>query len=146
MKYLRTSLLILTLIFTATSCRQVENPESVLVKFVNHLALREYEEAKQYATESTIEIIEMTALFDSMGLYPADDDVQLISEKDVTCNVSGSTAICSFPEYDEIVQVNLVLENNNWLIDLQMGMPDDFDYEQFEQFEDEDADTIPGLL
>jgi hypothetical protein len=146
MKFLKTLLVLLIVIFVVTSCRRIENPESVVVKFVNHIAQKEFEEAKQYGTQSTIEIVEMTALLESIGFYVEDESMPLISEDDVSCNVTGSTAICSFMEYGEMVQISLVLENRRWLVDMQMDyeFPDDFEYEELE-FEEEDTIQEPVI-
>jgi hypothetical protein len=141
MKYLKTLLVIVVGSVMLTSCRQIESPEAVVAKFVNHYANREFEEAKQYGTASTIEIVEMTALLDSYGFYMEQEEVHLISKDDVTCEVSGSTALCSFDEYGETVQLSLVLENRKWLVDMNMDFPDDFELDGSE-FDEAEEDTL----
>jgi hypothetical protein len=106
------------------SCKSEEDPETVTRKFANHFAAAEYQQATQYGTESTIQLLEMMESLASVGFYlPEEEDIVTITEDDITCQINGESAICSYLEYGEQIDLNLVKREGKWLIDIAL---DDF--------------------
>lgn len=130
---------IIILIFLLTisiSCKRQDSPETVTRKFANHLLLGEYEQAKQYGTSSTIQMIEMMESLASVGIYePEEEEVQTISDADVECQVNETNAVCTYTEYGEPIEVNLIKVDQKWFVDFPL---DEFleDEEWYEEDED----------
>jgi hypothetical protein len=133
--------MILLVTFTLASCNREDSPEVVTRKFANHFALGEYDQAKQYGTESTIKQLEMMESLASIGVYlPDEENIEIISDKDVECEMtSDSTSICKYLEYGELVEIQLVKIDKKWFIDFPL---DDYlnDDEWYEDAEDEEDD------
>jgi len=120
------------------SCKSEESPETVTRKFANHFAAAEYQQATQYGTESTKQLLEMMESLASVGFYlPEEDEIVTITDQDVTCEITGESAICSYLEYGERIELNLIKADNKWLIDIAL---DDFteDESWYEESDEED--------
>jgi hypothetical protein len=141
MKYTKVALLFFLVMVVSVSCKRTERPETVLVKFANHFAKSEFEEAKKYATAETIKHLEMIQALASIGFYQEEENVQIISESDISCTVEGNRALCTYIEYGDPIEVTLVKIDNRWLIDIPV---DNFEEENWledgEGFEDEEEE------
>jgi len=94
-----------------SSCQQSKNtPEYVADKFLTHIAKGEFEKASEYSTRETGQMLAMAAAFAG----------ELIEEqekhKDLTCQVEGDKAKCTYTVGDEIDTIDLVKEDGAWLV------------------------------
>jgi len=139
MKKLRIAFLALTLVVMMASCSQEEGPETVTRKFANHFAMGEYKEAAQYGTGNTIQLLEMMETLASIGAYlpHEDENIELITDRDVECLITDDSAVCTYLEYGELVELNLLKIEGKWLVDFPL---DDFfdDDDWYEDDEDDD--------
>lgn len=118
-----------------TACQQEDTAEEVMMKFANHFAAGEYDEAAVYGTASTKQLLEMMKDLASVGFYlPDEEEIVKYTLADINCTVSGSTALCSYIEYGETAEVSLVKVDGKWLVDIPL---DDL-YEEGDWFEDEE--------
>jgi hypothetical protein len=131
--------MILSLVVVIASCNREDRPEVVTRKFANHFALGEYDQAKQYATPSTIKQLEMMESLASIGVYlPDEENIQIIADKDIECVItSDTTATCKYLEYGEMVEIALLKVDKKWLIHFPF---DDFlnDDEWYDDDEEDD--------
>lgn len=119
------------------SCKTEDGPEIVTRKFANHFAAAEYQQATQYGTESTIQLLEMMESLASVGFYlPEEEDIVTITDDDITCKITGETAVCSYLEYGEQIELNLLKRDGKWLIDIAL---DDFSEDE-SWYEDSEED------
>ncbi len=94
-----------------SSCQQSKNsPEYVADKFHTHIAKGEFEKASEYATRETGQMLAMAAAFAG----------ELINEqekhKNLTCQIEGDKAKCTYTVGDEIDTIDLVKEDGAWLV------------------------------
>jgi hypothetical protein len=140
MKKIKIALLALILVVIFASCSQEDSPETVTRKFANHFAMGEYKEAAQYGTANTIQLLEMMETLASIGAYlpHEDDSIELITDRDVECLITDNTAVCTYLEYGELVDLNLLKMDGKWLVDFPLD--DFFNDEDWYEDEDEDED------
>lgn len=135
----RINILWIVFLFAAvlSSCKSEDSPETVTRKFANHFSAAEYQEATQYGTESTVQLLEMMESLASVGFYlPEEEDIITITEDEITCTINGETAVCSYLEYGEQIDLNLIKREGKWLIDIAL---DDFTEDE-SWYEDSEED------
>ncbi len=121
MKSIKFLWIILLISMILQSCKSEESPETITRKFANHFAAAEYLQATQYGTESTVELLEMMESLASVGFYlPEEEDIVTITDDDVTCKINGETALCSYLEYGEPIELELIKRDGKWLIDIAL--------------------------
>ncbi len=137
MKKLHVVNIIMLILFLTLSCKRQEGPETVTRKFANHLLLGEYEQAKQYGTSSTIQMIEMMESLASVGIYePEDEEVQTITDANIECQINENSAVCTYIEYGEPIAVNLIKVDKKWFVDFPLE-----DFLEDEEWYEEDEDN-----
>ncbi len=105
-------------------------------KFTNHLMAEEYDQAAQYGTESTKQMVEMLEALASVGSY-MDEEIIIYTDSDFDCTVTDDTAVCRYVEYGEPVEATLVKVDGTWLVDIPM---DDMYNDDESWYEDENED------
>lgn len=109
-KYLMIFSIAASLGLILSSCQSKNTPEYVADKFLTHLSNGEFEEASVYATEQTGQMLSMADAFagDMMEERGKHDDL--------TCEIEGDKAICTYKIGDEIDSIDLVKQDGKWLV------------------------------
>jgi hypothetical protein len=124
MRTFRIMFVALAAIFVFHACKTTDSPEKVTEKFMNHLALGEYDKAGELGTESTKQMMEMFKALESLGGESiTDDDVKPEKIKNVECEIDGDFAVCRFEEDGEMAEVHLVKVDGKWLVDMKKENP-----------------------
>lgn len=132
MNSIKAFLLVVAVAFLFSGCKPEESPNVVTEKFMNHLSNREYKKATEYGTESTKQLLQMIETLESLGgdVVP-EEEVRLIDAANIDCDIDGDTAVCRFQEDGEMVEVELVKRNGQWLVDMKKESPfGDMDWEE----------------
>jgi hypothetical protein len=95
---------------TLSSCQSKNTPEYVADKFLTHLSNGEFEEASKYATEQTGQLLSMAAAF--AGDMMEDRE----KHENLSCEIEGDKAKCTYTVGDEIDTIDLVKQDGNWLV------------------------------
>lgn len=134
---------ILILAISLLACSQVENtPEDVAMQWKVYMDQGDFSAAKLLSTPSAIEFIEFIERLDA-GMEDLDfDDMehpQAITSDQVTCEVSGTTALCIVccDEMGNYEEIDLVLKNGKWLVDLEFDPAIEQDLRDFERMMEE---------
>lgn len=97
-----------------------DNPEKVAEKFLNALNKKDYNEAKKYGTESTIQMIAMMESF--KGMTP-DTETKDVKIENMKCAVDGEKAKCTYNQDGKEEKIDLVKKDNKWLVDMKKENP-----------------------
>jgi hypothetical protein len=100
---------------TSNQKKQMLEPEQVLERFLNHLNHLEFEEAKKYATEETIKMLDLLKAMVSLVPEQAPRPGEVVVKK---CEISGNKAICNYLLNGKEDTVELMKINNFWLVHL----------------------------
>ena len=103
-----------------TSKKITENtnsPEYVTEKFLFHLNRLEYDEAKQYGTESTEKMLNL--IVSMVDLLPEQQTPQEVSAIINYCEINGNNAICYYTANNKEENIELVKIDGVWLVDLK---------------------------
>jgi hypothetical protein len=124
MRSVRLIVVVLVLAISFNACKRTDSPEAVTEKFMNHLMAGEFSEAKEYGTESTQQMMQMFEALESLGGETfAQDDATPEKIKNIECEIDGDTAICRFEENGEMSEVNLLMVDGKWLVDMKKENP-----------------------
>ncbi|MFP4289916.1 MAG: hypothetical protein ACLFQS_11725 [Bacteroidales bacterium] len=113
-KVLHQSGLFLILALTLIACDPETKVKAVADKFLTHIEKGEFEEATQYATKETGQILAMAASFmeEEIREQPPHEDLRCLVEED------GNTAKCSYQVGDETETINLIKVDGEWKVHL----------------------------
>ncbi len=113
--------LVAVAIITLVSCGGKSNtPEAVAEKFLGHLNKQEYAEAKKLGTEATGEYLDMLASLSEMA---PEEEVEAPEITDLTCEEQEETAVCTYKTDGETQTINLVKEEDKWLVNMTKEDP-----------------------
>lgn len=93
-----------------SSCQSKNSPEYVADKFLTHLSNGEFEEASEYATEETGQMLSMAATFAGEMMEERE------KHEDLTCEIEGDKAKCTYTVGEEIDTIDLVKQDGKWLV------------------------------
>jgi uncharacterized lipoprotein YehR (DUF1307 family) len=128
--------LVAVAIITLVSCGGKSNtPEAVAEKFLDHLNKQEYAEAKKLGTEATGEYLDMLASLSEMA---PEEEVETPEITELTCEEQEETATCTYKTDGETQTINLVKQEDKWLVDMTKENPMD----DMEMDMEEDVDEI----
>jgi hypothetical protein len=129
------SLVVLAVLALASCGNKSNTPEAVAEKFLNHLNAQEYAEAKELGTEATGEYLDMMSSLSEMA---PDEEVEAAEITELKCEEKEATATCTYKTDGEEASINLVKEEDKWLVDMKKEDPmadDDFE-DDMEDMED----------
>lgn len=138
------SLVVLAVLALASCGNKSNTPEAVAEKFLNHLNAQEYAEAKELGTEATGEYLDMMASLSEMA---PDEEVEAAEITDLKCEEKESTATCTYKSDGEENTINLVKEEDKWLVDMKKEDPmgdTDFD-EDMDNMEEDMTDVMDDV-
>lgn len=92
------------------SCQSKNSPEYVADKFLTHLSKGEFEDASKYTTKQTGQMLAMAAAF------AGDMMEEREKHENLTCEIEGDKAKCTYTIGDEIDTIDLVKEDGAWLV------------------------------
>lgn len=105
-------------LFMAACGSKADGPKEVATKFLTHINAMEFEEAKQYGTKETGELLDMLKGFAAMGGEEQKPENTSFEIKDV--KEEGDTATVTYrsegSEEDETL--NLVKQDGKWLVNI----------------------------
>jgi hypothetical protein len=120
MKKLLSVVVIALAIIAMNACKSSDTPDKVAEKFLNHIAKKEFADAKKLATPESAASIDMLESFSKMGGDQAKEAVI----KDVKCKEDGDKAACDYTENGEAKKIDLVKKDGKWLVEMKKESPD----------------------
>jgi len=120
MKKLLTFAVIALAVITMNACKSSDAPDKVAEKFLNHIAKKEFADAKKLATPESASSIDMLESFSKMG----GDQAKETTIKDVKCKEDGDKAACDYTENAEAKKIDLVKKDGKWLVEMKKESPD----------------------
>lgn len=134
---------ILILAISLLACSQAENtPEEVAMQWKIYMDHGDYAAAKLLSTPNAVEFIEFIERLDAdmedLDLEDMDYPPMVTSDQ-VTCEVSGSKALCIIccDEMGNHEEIDLILKNGKWLVDLEFDPALEQDLRDFERMMEE---------
>lgn len=97
---------------TLLSCQPNKGPEEAANKFLTHIEKGEFEEASQYATKETGQILTMAASF------MEEEAQEQMPHEDLVCVTEEDQAKCSYKVGDETETIDLVKVDGEWKVHL----------------------------
>jgi len=135
MKKLFNLVVVLLAVLAFNACGDKNAPEAVAEKYLQHIAKKQWEEAKKLGTESTHQMVDMLSSFGD------DAEVKELTVTDMKCEVNDDAASCTFKSNGEEDKLDLVKVDGKWLVDQKKEMPSDddfnFDFEEEEEVVEE---------
>ncbi len=116
---LTVSVMLLLMVFcrSGKTGDKTNTPEYVTDKFLFHLNKLEFEEAKQYGTESTVNMLSLlaslVAFVDDQG--PPEPVSVVISH----CDIQDNIAVCHYTSNGKADKIELLKINDKWLVNLE---------------------------
>lgn len=105
-------------LFMAACGSKADGPKEVATKFLTHINAMEFEEAKQFGTKETNELLDMLKGFAAMGGEEQKPEATAFEIKDA--KEEGETATVTYrsegSEEDETL--NLVKQDGKWLVNI----------------------------
>ena len=95
-------------------------PEKVAEMFLNHMAKKEFVEAKKLATPTSAELIDMMDTLSKNNGKQSKESIIEIQQ----CKIDGDKAVCNYKENGEPSQIALVKIDGKWLVDFKKETPD----------------------
>jgi len=102
---------------TGKNSQKKNTPEYVADKFLFHLNRLELEEAKQYGTESTKNILNL--LQSMVAFIPDQQAPELVTVVISHCEVQGNIAICHYTSNNKSDTLELLNVDGVWLVNLK---------------------------
>ncbi|MFW5757647.1 MAG: hypothetical protein ACOC4J_00510 [Bacteroidota bacterium] len=102
------------LTLTLISCSPEQKAKAVADKFLTHIEKGEFEEASQYATNETGQILTMAESFmeEEIREQKPHENLECLVEED------GNTAKCTYQAGDETETINLIKVDGEWKVHL----------------------------
>jgi hypothetical protein len=113
-------LVILVLMSTLNACKNLETPDKVASKFLDHISKKEFSEAKKLATSESATMIDMQESFSKMGGV-ATKEAKI---KNMMCKEEGEKATCDYTKDGEAEKLDLIKKDGKWLVDMKKESPD----------------------
>jgi hypothetical protein len=120
MKNLIKKSFVVLVIATLLSCSNKSNtPEAVAEKFLNHLNKQEYSEAKKLGTQATGEYLDML----ESQKKATDEELESPVITELSCDERENEAFCTYKTNGETQSINLVKQEDQWLVDMKKETP-----------------------
>ncbi len=105
-------------LFMAACGSQADGPKEVATKFLTHINAMEFEEAKQYGTKETNDLLDMLKGFAAMGGEQEKPEATAFTITDV--KEEGDTATVTYKNEgaEEAVTIELVKQDGKWLVNI----------------------------
>ncbi|MFO8065960.1 MAG: DUF4878 domain-containing protein [Bacteroidales bacterium] len=148
MRTLKVLTIVMAGLFIFSACEKALTPEQVAEKFLNLVEEQKFEEAKEYGTEQTQQVLDMYASLNQMGASMAEDEeFEPGKIEEIECVAEGDKAKCTYTIDGEFDEIPLVKQDDKWLVDLKKESPfDDIDVdvdeEEMEELEEEAEEVV----
>ncbi len=157
MKTLKVIGIILVAGIVFSACETAQTPEKVAEDFLNYLEVSDYDNAKTLGTANTHEILENLKAFEQMEGFGDFEEAEPRVISNVECDVADDFARCTYLADDEQGELDLVKEDDLWLVDMQKETPmdditfesdDDYDWEEdsWEEAEEEVEEEVEEVI
>ena len=105
-------------LFMAACGSKADGPKEVATKFLTHINAMEFEEAKQYGTKETNDLLDMLKSFAAMGGEEQKPEATAFTITDV--KEEGETATVTYKSEgsEEAETLNLVKQEGKWLVNI----------------------------
>jgi hypothetical protein len=120
MKKLLTLAVIAIAVITMNACKNADTPDKVAEKYLNHIAKKEFADAKKLATPESAASIDMLESFSKMG----GDQAKETKIENIKCKEDGDKAACDFTENGEAKKIDLVKKDGKWLVEMKKESPE----------------------
>jgi len=117
----------MALAINLASCGSGGDPSAVAEKFLTHLNKKEFEEAKAYASEGTVAMLDMMVQLNSMaeGMGGAQEEPKEIVMGECTIAEDGTTATCKYTADGAEESIDLIQEGGEWKVNMpKEGAPE----------------------
>ena len=109
-------------VITITSCKDSNTPEKVAEKYLNHIAKKEYDEAKKLATDESAASIDMLKSMDT-GKDASKETKKEGKIEGMKCDVQGEKATCNYKQDGQDEKIELVKKGEKWLVEMKKESP-----------------------
>jgi len=122
MKSLLKLAVILLAVVAINACKSGgDNPEAVAEKFLNHLAKKEYAEAKALGTEGTVQMISMMESMGAMGGEATEEETPKF--ENIKVEVDGEKGVCTYTADGDEETMDMVKVEGAWKVDMKKETP-----------------------
>jgi hypothetical protein len=113
-----TFMILAAALFMAACGSKADGPKEVATKFLTHINAMEFEEAKQYGTKETNDLLDMLKSFAAMGGEEQKPEATAFTITDV--KEEGETATVTYKSEgsEEAETLNLVKQEGKWLVNI----------------------------
>lgn len=117
MKKVKSNFLYAVILLLLFSCGKTDTPRSVAEKFLKEMSVQDFDEAKQYGTAETENLMNMMSGFKKISNDSTFVEVQYEIVREA---VTGDNAIIYYQEVGKAgeLQLPMVKENGKWLVSL----------------------------
>lgn len=112
-----------------------DKPEAVAQKFLNHLAKKEFAEAKKMATTESSAAIDMLETL----VKTDESDAKEKKIENLSCKEDGDKATCKYDEDGESKTLDMVKKDGKWLVEMKKESSPDSDSDTTT-----DSDNVSG--
>ncbi|MGF1566041.1 MAG: DUF4878 domain-containing protein [Flavobacteriales bacterium] len=113
-----TFMILAAALFMAACGSKADGPKEVATKFLTHINAMEFEEAKQYGTKETNDLLDMLKSFAAMGGEEQKPEATAFTITDV--KEEGETATVTYKSEgsEEAETLNLVKQEGKWFVNI----------------------------
>ena len=110
-----------------TQAKKENKPAAVATKFIKHLRMFEFEEARKLGTETTGKMLDMLSMM--LELSKKNNKDASLEKKEVTIEIvktaiDGKNAVVTYKNEDgKDAQIELVKVKGKWLVNMKKEMP-----------------------
>lgn len=120
-----------TIILMTNACKTEMKPEQVATTFLDAMNNQQFDTARLYCTDSTMQLIDFLQGIAEMAKQEGSSFAKAEPVKDMKCNVTGDKAVCTFccngeGQSDEI---DLIKTDKGWKINLPFKLPEEAAFE-----------------
>ncbi len=105
-------------LFMAACGSQADGPKEVATKFLTHINAMEFEEAKQYGTKETNDLLDMLKGFAAMGGEQEKPEATAFTITDVKEEGDTATVTYKGEGTEEAETIELVKQDGKWLVNI----------------------------
>lgn len=113
------------------SCKTGPKPEEVAANFLNAMNKQEFDTARLYCTDSTLQLIDFLKGISEMAKQEGSSFADAPPVSDVKCTVNGDKAVCTFccDGEGKNAEIDLVKVKGIWKANISFQMPEEAAFE-----------------
>jgi hypothetical protein len=96
---------------------KTDTPEGVAEKFLNHMAKKEYAEAKKLGTEQTGQWVDMMESFGQIG--GTEGEQKETKVENLKCDTKEDKSSCTYTTDGKEEKIDLIKKDGKWLVDMK---------------------------